>query len=190
MKFGSLEVLATAKGYWNPKDKRIFGFCHCSEYNRYAWVSMSNLKTGNTTCGRNFPYKDFTQCRDLEHFLSQFKWWLNDKGYYETAKDNKIVGKHRLVWETVHGPIPTDLVIDHIDRNRTNNDINNLRAVPSYINKRNVKSRSNTGEKYISRDKQGFYRVQIRRKYLGIRKTLGEAILLRNKHLNKDDFVY
>lgn len=36
---------------------------------------------------------------------------------------------HRLVIEVWSGPIQSGLQVDHIDRNRTNNNINNLRVV-------------------------------------------------------------
>ena len=42
--------------------------------------------------------------------------------------------KHRLIWESVNGPIPKDLQgrsyeIHHIDGNHNNNDISNLQLV-------------------------------------------------------------
>ena len=36
---------------------------------------------------------------------------------------------HRLVWESWFGEIPNNLTIDHIDRNKINNDITNLRLL-------------------------------------------------------------
>ena len=34
---------------------------------------------------------------------------------------------HRILWETFNGDIPEDLTIDHIDRNKSNNQLDNLR---------------------------------------------------------------
>lgn len=44
---------------------------------------------------------------------------------------------HRVIWYLHHGKIPEKYTIDHIDRNRQNNNISNLRCVPSSINGKN-----------------------------------------------------
>lgn len=41
---------------------------------------------------------------------------------------NKVITAHQLIWFLCHGKF-ADLEIDHIDRNKLNNDINNLREV-------------------------------------------------------------
>ena len=49
---------------------------------------------------------------------------------------------HRLVYETFKGPIPKDMEIDHIDGNKHNNHIDNLRLVTP---KENAMHRSKLG---------------------------------------------
>ena len=49
----------------------------------------------------------------------------------------KRLKAHRLAWLIVHGKLP-DGEIDHINRNRADNRISNLRDVPSAINHRNL----------------------------------------------------
>lgn len=55
---------------------------------------------------------------------------------------NKIRKKylvHMLVWKTFNGNIPRGMQIDHIDRDRSNNDLNNLRLLtPSENNKNRI----------------------------------------------------
>lgn len=46
---------------------------------------------------------------------------------------------HRLIWEMTNGEIPEGLYLDHIDGNRLNNKINNMRLVKWEINVRNAK---------------------------------------------------
>lgn len=46
-------------------------------------------------------------------------------------KDKRRIWKrgHRLVWETFNGDIPNGFEIDHIDNDKTNNRLDNLRLV-------------------------------------------------------------
>lgn len=45
--------------------------------------------------------------------------------------------QHRIIWEMHNGPIPDGFEIDHIDHDRTNNKIDNLRLASKRDNKRN-----------------------------------------------------
>jgi hypothetical protein len=49
---------------------------------------------------------------------------------------------HRLAWVYVHGPIPEDAEPDHIDRNSSNNAIDNLRLATFQQQNRNIGLRS------------------------------------------------
>ena len=46
-------------------------------------------------------------------------------------KDNKSrhVSVHRIVWEAFNGPIPPGMQINHIDEDKTNNNLDNLELV-------------------------------------------------------------
>ena len=61
-------------------------------------------------------------------------------GYYQiTSKKEGNYRKflHRLIWETNYGKsVPEDYVIHHIDRNKQNNEINNLQCVKREIHSR------------------------------------------------------
>lgn len=65
----------------------------------------------------------------------------NLKGYivhtlmYRTIK--KQVRAHRVVWMAAHGPIPKGMMIDHINRVRDDNRIENLRLVSALGNRQN-----------------------------------------------------
>jgi hypothetical protein len=47
----------------------------------------------------------------------------------------------RIIYEMMIGPIPAEWVIDHIDRDPSNNKISNMRAVPRVLNCRNNSKR-------------------------------------------------
>lgn len=68
---------------------------------------------------------------------------------------------HRVIWEMFNGEIPPSYVIDHIDRDGSNNSISNLRCVPEVYNLRNVgkKSSNKTGVTGVtlSKDRHGYY---------------------------------
>jgi hypothetical protein len=50
----------------------------------------------------------------------------------------KILGRlqyaHRVIWVMHYGPIPEGMLVDHRDRNRTNNNIQNLRLASRSLN--------------------------------------------------------
>lgn len=62
-------------------------------------------------------------------------------GYYQVRKERKLVLVHRIIWELFNGPIPDGMVIDHIDRDKLNNDITNLRMVTRTTNHQNMPKR-------------------------------------------------
>lgn len=48
-------------------------------------------------------------------------------GYYRFQLGGKAWKAHRVVWCLHHGDVDCDLVVDHIDRNKANNRIDNLK---------------------------------------------------------------
>jgi hypothetical protein len=62
---------------------------------------------------------------------------LRNDGYLVTTFHGKFFYLHRLAWFYVYGQYPENL-IDHIDRNKSNNKINNLRKVNYLQNSQNL----------------------------------------------------
>lgn len=90
----------------------------------------------------------------------------------------KSVSLHRLLYSTFVGKIPDDMVIDHIDRNKLNNNLNNLRLVTMSQNQMNSdRNDSARGTSYHKRDKLWYAKIRIGRKqiHLGCFKTEQEA---------------
>lgn len=94
-------------------------------------------------------------------------------GYVKVNFDGKVRLAHRLIWALVNGQEP-DGQIDHIDGNRANNKIENLRCCDNSTNMQNLKRArvdSATGVLGVSLCKQtGRYVSRIRSgsKYLSL----------------------
>lgn len=86
---------------------------------------------------------------------------------------NKLY-EHRIIYEMHYGPVPEGMEIDHIDRNKENNLIENLRAVTQSENQWN---RGASGFTYLKG--KGKFQAQIqvgdKRKYLGLYETPVDA---------------
>ena len=109
------------------------------------------------------------------------------QGYLMTKVQGQAISVHRIIWLYHHGYLPEN-EIDHIDQNKLNNKIENLREVSHACNIRNRgNSRNNkSGIKgvrlYPYRNKNEWISVihndgEI--KTLGYSKSLDEAVLLR-----------
>lgn len=91
----------------------------------------------------------------------------NHKKYGTTRSDGYVVFQHnkikyyahRVVWALHNGIIPDDKQIDHINRVKTDNRIENLRLVNVRENGLNREfKKSNTGIKGVSKDRN-YYKV-------------------------------
>jgi len=107
-------------------------------------------------------------------------------GYHQISLYGKIHRSHRIAWVYIYGSIPESKEIDHIDGNRNNNSIDNLRIVTSRQNSLNSsKSKNNTsGTTGVTWDKfNNKWTAQICVNYkvirLGRYKNKEEAIIVR-----------
>ena len=118
------------------------------------------------------------------NFLNRLNWYVDKKGYAITSMNNKHIYMHRLVF----GSVPPNHVVDHMDRNKLNNQKSNLRAASITENHLNaVYPKSKYG--YVGvRMKKGRYvavtSINDRDIHIGVADSALDAAKLR------DAFVY
>lgn len=106
--------------------------------------------------------------------------WINEHGYRVMCVDGHKYMAHRLAWLFVKGEWPAD-EIDHVDADRLNNQMCNLRAATVFQNARNKKSARNNalGVKGVQVHETGKYRARIfvdgKHKSLGLHDTIEQA---------------
>jgi hypothetical protein len=107
--------------------------------------------------------------------------WRHSAGYRQCMIGKKKYFIHRLAWLYAHGHLPKEQ-IDHINGDRSDNRICNLRIATQKQNSANMKIRSNNkvgfkGVSRINRSKPFFASIHVdgKTKYLGIFATAEEA---------------
>jgi len=86
------------------------------------------------------------------------------KGYRVVRIDGRLYKEHRIIWVMNNGLIPNHYDIDHIDRNTSNNKLNNLRLVNRSLN-------------HINKDSKGVTYCNSRNKWVAQLTFQGKKIL-------------
>ena len=71
--------------------------------------------------------------------------WIDEQGYCRVSIKSSIYQVHRIVFYMYHRRDPGKKVIDHIDGNKSNNQIFNLRACSHRQNIQNTQRRRDEG---------------------------------------------
>ena len=142
--------------------------------NKYEF--KDNVCIGYTSSGKTFIFDKFNYDK-----VSQHIWHISKFGYVisqitlNNGKQERF-SMHRLLTEC-----PSDKIVDHINRNKADNRISNLRICSRRENAFNVSTqkRNKLGAKGVSLTHCGTYQAQIqidgKQKYLGSYKTIKEA---------------
>lgn len=109
--------------------------------------------------------------------------------YYRVKINGKYFSLHRIVAKAfIQNPLNKQF-IDHIDRDPSNNKVENLRWSTGSENMINTNDRTNNRNIYLL--KSGKYSVQLRRNYemvfTATADTLEEAIQIRNQKIQELD---
>jgi len=128
----------------------------CSTYFKYSETSPSKLER----------IKGVWNGVYFKGILGDAGCLYQDKGakFWRVKFNNKSVSVHRLIWVLFNGPIPDNMVIDHIDGDSTNNSIENLRCITKKLNCMNKKmskanSSGSTGVFKFNSDNLSGYRT-------------------------------
>lgn len=131
---------------------------------------------------KNFDYD--SKSGDLLRVLTggaRSKSGTNCNGYLRSGVDGDLVYNHRISWAHYYREQPPEF-IDHIDGNRRNNKIDNLRACTLSENQMNRKLNSNSTTGYTGvsfmKNKRKFKATIYKNSkpiYLGIYETAEEA---------------
>jgi hypothetical protein len=115
--------------------------------------------------------------------------YVSEDGYRRVRVDGKHFYVHRLVWFILTGKeIPDDLFIDHIDGDRLNNHIENLRLATSLENQYNKYRQTNGTSSYkgvwydaVKNCWKASIRLRDKRHYIGQFETELEAAIAYDK---------
>lgn len=137
----------------------------------------------------------YRRVRDTDEFRSKPAGTKTKTGYIQIYVDGKLYLAHRIIMLLVNKSLSDNCQVDHIDHNRLNNKLNNLRAVSQSGNMRNSGRRSDsstgvTGVVYHKQARKYMASIFIdgKRIYLGLFKTLGEAATARQDANMKYDY--
>lgn len=205
-RFGRLVVLEEAE---RNKSGDIMWLCKCDCGNTTI-VRGSSLKNGDTkSCGclakekqyevhkkynNYFVSGDIVYCKcsngkyfiiDLDDLnkIKDYCWHVDRNGYVDTKVGDKGIRLHRLIMDC-----PNDKIVDHINRNPSDNRKSNLRIADYHINARNVSVGTNNTSGYlgVSFHKQtqkwrAFVTVNAKTVHLGLFENIEDAIEARKK---------
>ena len=171
---------------WREKNKKKL-----REYAKhYARKRRGNTIKYDVTC---IPDKGLivrSKYYDKSHNLviNLTKGSKHSKGYKTLSLGGKNIFVHRFIWEFVNGPIPAGLSIDHINRDKSDNRIDNLRLVTTAENQKNLPiSQSNksgcVGVYWNKNANKWIAQIAINKKpkYLGCFSSFTEARQARKK---------
>lgn len=117
-----------------------------------------------------FDYKDneliWKEDRYSKKVKGNIAGFINKKGYRIIKINGNPYKAHRLIWAYHYESIPSNLQIDHINRIKHDNNIENLRLVTSQENNWNTNAKG-CSQRKKSKRWQAYIQVNDKLKHLG-----------------------
>ena len=114
------------------------------------------------------PIGKFMVDRSNVDKVKDLKWSAINTGYIVAYKDRKMILLHRFITNC-----PSGMVVDHINRNKLDNRISNLRICTQKENMENCDYKLGVSNvRGISKTKRGYYIAQKNGEYLGCSKDI------------------
>lgn len=145
--------------------------------------------------GRNNKYVQVDKKWYLNIPELSLKWHKSSAGYARRSiyADKKVQTQYmaRLIWETIYGPIPENMEVEHKNQNKLDNTRRNLRLATVSENHKNVpKLRGRSIYKGVAYHKrfnkwQSYASLNGKKVFLGYYKYQYQAALAYNRYANK-----
>lgn len=124
----------TAKGYiWSFKNE----ISVCMEDDEDTWASIKGFGGRYEISNTDRVRAKVKVFKDRTMPPKELSVYVDDVGYKSCCLDGVNYRIHRLKYEAFVGEIPEGMVVDHINRNRLDNRLDNLRLVYQPMNIKN-----------------------------------------------------
>ena len=139
---------------WDDEEFKVIPGLESYAINRDGVVkALPKIREGVLSCLNNMAGRtDKSQRHYKERIIRphfRARYWYVSLMHNGIKKGYRV---HRLVYRTFVGPIPDDMVIDHIDGDRNNNNIANLRYVTPSENMQNPNTKYNVSVPILQLD--------------------------------------
>lgn len=145
----------------NPNNYPIVDHINQNKYdNRIENLRWVDYSTNSQNVSRKKPEKAGYWNEDFDEHWKQLPinldYYISDNGIVVKGKNNRIISQatrngykrvlinkklfsvHRLMWEAFNGPIPDKMQVDHINGDKADNRLENLRLVSGSDNMKNA----------------------------------------------------
>jgi hypothetical protein len=102
-------------------------------------ISLNNFQISNKSpTGLIWNTYRISSMGNVSVYPGDIAGTADGRGYFSMNINNTSKKIHRIIWEIAFGEIPDGYIVDHIDGNKQNNILCNLRCIPHAQNARNA----------------------------------------------------